>query len=421
MNVVVIGSGVVGVTTAYVLRRRGHDVTVIDRAEGPGLETSFANAGLLTPGMAEPWNAPGSWRVLLSSIGRSDAALQLRLSALPGLVCWGVTFLLNSRPKPFERNALSNLRLALYSLEVMEFLRQETGLEYGRAARGTLRLFRDQAALNRAATAARRGEFDGLSVRTLSTADVVELEPALAPIARLLAGALHYATDETGDAQRFCLALANHGRQHGVDFRFRTEVSSLEVRAGRVTAVLNDRERLIADRFIVAAGSYSTRLLRTLGLQLPVRPAKGYSVTFDCHEQRPPLSIPVVDDRLHAAIVPLGGAIRVAGTAEFAGYDLRLRPARIRNLLRMLKEVLPEAQFDSTTAKPWCGLRAMSVDGVPIIGPTPISNLLVNTGHGHLGWTMAAGSAQLLADLLSGDAPSIDPAPFALARFSAAR
>lgn len=421
MKVLVIGCGLVGLTTAYFLRRRGYEVTAIDRQEGPGRETSFANGALLTPGMAEPWNAPGCWRMLLASLGRSDAAMQVRLGALPALTGWGVTFLRNSTVNAFERSTLSNLRLAMYSLEVMRSLQQETGIEYGRAARGSLRIFRDQAALDEASEAARRLVSEGLRFQRLSRAETVEVEPALAPIENRLAGAIHYGTDETGDAYRFCVALADHIRKLGVEFRFRTEVSCLEVRSGHVTAAVSGGERFVADRYIVAAGSYTTPLLRHVGVRVPVRPVKGYSVTYNGLQGRPPLSIPVIDDHLHAAVVPLESAIRVAGTAEFAGYDLTLPAARIRNLLTLLQEVLPQAQLDPATARPWCGLRPMSADGVPIIGPTRLSNLLVNTGHGHLGWTMAAGSAQLLADLMCGEPPSIDPAPFPLARFAAAR
>jgi D-amino-acid dehydrogenase len=417
MKVLIIGSGLIGLTTAWFLRRNGHEVAVIDRAEGPGQETSFANGALLTPSMAEPWNAPGCWRVLLGSLGRSDAAMQLRLRALPAMAGWGLRFLSNSRAAIFERNTVSNSRLALYALEVLQSLRQQTAVEYGRTARGSLKIFRDQASLDLASEALARTSAKGADFRTLSNRETAELEPALAPIADQLAGAIHYGADETGDAYRFCVALAEHAKQQGVDFRFGTEVTSLEVRSGRITAVVAGSERFEADRYVVAAGSYSTPLLRRVGVNLPVRPAKGYSVTFDDHQDRPSLGIPVIDDHWHAAVVPLAGAIRVAGTAEFAGFDLTLSQARIQNLLKLLREVLPRARIDLGTARPWCGLRPMSVDGVPIIGPTPISNLFVNTGHGHLGWTMAAGSGQLLADLVSGNVPSIDPAPYALTRF----
>jgi len=421
VKIVVIGSGLIGLTCAYSLRRRGHEITVIDRADGAGRETSFANGSLLTAGMSEPWNAPGCWRVLLGSLGRSDAALQLRLRALPSLAGWGITFLRNSRPAAFERNTLSNLRLTLYSLKVLQSLRQQTGVEYGRSAKGSLKICRDDVSLDRASAAAARLQSEGLSSRRLSRDEAIELEPALAPIANALAGGIHYGVDETGDAYRFCVALAEHARRHGVEFRFRTEVTSLETRSGAVTAVVCNQERFSADRYIVAAASYSTPLLRRVGVHLPVRPAKGYSVTFDDRQGKPSLTMPVVDDSLHAAIVPLQGAIRVAGTAEFAGFDQTLNPNRIRNLRQLLQDVLPQGAFDPETASPWCGLRAMSADGVPIIGPTPVSNLLVSSGHGHLGWTMAAGSAELLADLICGDSPAIDPEPYAMRRFGPRR
>jgi D-amino-acid dehydrogenase len=417
MKVLVIGGGLIGLSSAYFLRRDGNDVTVIDRADGPGRECSFANGGLLTPGMAEPWNAPGCWRLLLKSLGRSDVAMQLRLRALPALAGWGIQFLRNSSATNFERNALSNLRLALHSLKVMHSLREETRIDYGHATSGSLKIFRSQAALDVAwGTAIRRLEKGALSKR-LSAAETVRLEPTLAPIADDLAGSIHCAADESGDAYQFCVALADYAKEQGVHFRFKSEVTSLELGSGRVTAAICRQEQLIADRYVLAAGSYSTPLLRQVRVSLPVRPAKGYSVTIGVPEGHQPLSIPVIDDHWHAAVVPLKNAMRVAGTAEFAGYDLTLSQDCISNLMRLLHEILPKVQFDPTTVKPWCGLRPMSVDGVPIIGPTSIPNLWVNTGHGHLGWTMAAGSGQLLADLVSGKAPSINSAPYALTRF----
>jgi D-amino-acid dehydrogenase len=416
MKVVIIGAGVIGLTSAFFLKQRGHDVTVIERDAGPGLETSFANGALLTPSMAEPWNAPGCWRVLLASLGRSDAAMQLRWRALPSLAGWGVALLRNSVAARFERGTLSNLRLALRSLAAMELIREQTGIEYGRVARGSLRVFRDAGVFARATAVARERSAHGLVSRALSPAEVVEVEPGLGSIASQLAGALHYPGDETGDAYRFCVALAEHARRQGVMFRFGTDVSALEVRHGQVVAAVTDQERLVADRYVVAAGSYSTPLLRRAGVHVPVRPVKGYSVTFN-HDARLLLNLPVADDHLHAGIVPLEGAIRVVGTAEFAGFDRTLNPARIQNLLGLLRQILPDAQLDFATATSWCGLRAVSADGVPIIGGTSLSNLMVNTGHGHLGWTMAAGSAQLLADLMTGEPAFIDPNPFSFSRF----
>jgi D-amino-acid dehydrogenase len=418
MQVIVIGSGLIGVTTAYFLRERGHEVTVIDRREGPALETSFANGALLTASMAEPWNAPRSWRVLLASLGRADSPMQLRFRALPSLMTWGIAFLRNSRVATFERSALSNLRMALYSLEMLKSIRQQTGIDYGHAASGSLRIFRDRAALDRASVAAERVQRQGLNFRVLSSEQTVELEPALAPIADQLAGGLHYATDQTGDAFRFCTELTEYLRLRGAEFRFNTEVSSLKTASGRITAVISGRDRLVADKYVVAAGSYSGVLLHGVGLRLAVRPAKGYSLTFSRRADQTTIRIPVVDDDLHAVIVGLPGAIRVAGTAEFAGYDLTLPKARIRNLMSLVGRILPWEQFDPAAAQPWCGLRAMTSDGVPIISTTPLQNLLVSTGHGHLGWTMAAGSGHLIADLICGGPAGIDPAAYSMTRFS---
>ena len=417
MKIVIIGAGLIGITTAYFLRRHGHEVTVIERAEGPARETSFANGGMLTPGMCEPWNAPGAWRVLLSSLCRSDASLQLHVRTFPGLVRWGTTFLRNSSAEAFERNHRRNLRLALYSLGIMRSLRDETHIEYGRAARGSLGLFREQSSLDHASEEASRLSAAGLTSRRLSTVEVVELEPALAPIADYLRGAIYYEADEVGDAHQFCVALADRARREGVEFSFGTEVSHVEVRSGQVTGLLSDRKRFVADRYVVAAGSYSSLLLAQAGVRLPVRPAKGYSLTFDDTPGQPRLNRPVIDNHLHAVIVPFEGALRAAGTAEFAGYDRTLNPARLQNLITLMRNILPQGNWDSARARPWCGLRPSSPDGVAIIGPTPIPNLWVNSGQGHLGWTLAAGSAQLLANLISGDTPAIDPAHYALARF----
>jgi D-amino-acid dehydrogenase len=390
---------------------------VLDRQPGPGLETSFANAALLTPSMSDPWNAPGVWRILLASIGRSDAPMQLRLPALPRLARWGVTFLRNSNREAFQRNRLANLRLGLHSLKLMPELRHQTSLQYNHSTVGTLRTFRDLTRLNHAYAAAKQLAAEGLSCRRLTPAEMVKIEPALAPIAAQLAGAIHHEMEENGDAHRFCVELADHDRTTGVEFRFDTEVQSLEARSGRMIAVHTTAGKFIADRYVVAAGSYSTDLLESAGVYLPVQPVKGYSVTFKGAGGPGSLTTPVVDDHLHAVVVPIGNDIRVAGIAEFAGYDRSLSPRRIRNLIGLLNQILPHERLDLAAAIPWCGLRPVSADGTPIIGQTGVENLLVNTGQGHLGWTLAAGSAHLLADIVSGTTPSLDPTPYALSRF----
>lgn len=418
MKALIIGSGLLGITSAYFLSRRGWEITVLDRRDGPGQETSFANGSLLTPGMPEPWNAPGSWRVLLASLGRADSPLKLRLKALPHLGGWGMGFLRNSTAERYHRNTVKNLKLALHSIEVLGLLRQQTGIEYGCASRGSLRLFRDPAALERALEWAEKLRSEGLTWQRLTGDEIVAREPALAPIGRQLAGGIHYPLDETGNAYEFCVALAEQARRGGVEFRFGTPVTGIEVRQGKVAAVLSGGTRFTADRYIISAGSYSPLLLGELGVRLPVRPAKGYSITFDNPRLDPPFRQPIADDDFHAVVVPVESVIRVAGTAEFTGYDLSLTESRIQNLLKLVRQVLPAGGFERAQARPWCGLRPMSVDGVPIIGPTPLGNLWVNTGHGALGWTLAAGSGQLLSDLLTGGSPAVDPGDYALARFN---
>ena len=420
MKALVIGSGLLGITSAYFLSRRGWEVTVLDRQEGPGQETSFANGSLLTPSMPEPWNAPGSWKVLLASLGRPDSPLKLRLKALPSLAGWGTGFLRNSSAERYHRNTVRNLKLALHSIEILGRLRQEIGIEYGCDLRGSLRIIRDPAALDRAVEWAEKLRPDGLTWRRLTPDDIVKMEPALAPIGKQLAGGIHYPVDETGNAYKFCVRLADQARRGGVEFRYRTPVTGIELSQGKVTAVLSGGTRFTADRYIVAAGSYSPLLLKQIGLKVPVRPAKGYSITFDTPHLDPPFQQPVADDDFHAVVVPLENVIRVAGTAEFTGYDLSLTESRIQNLVTLVKQVLPNGGFDRAKAKPWCGLRPMSVDCVPIIGATPIGNLWLNTGHGHLGWTMAAGSGQLLSDLMTGGTPGVNPEAYSLARFNGA-
>lgn len=418
MKICIVGSGLLGVSTAYFLRKRGHEVAVLERAEGPGLETSFANGALLTPSMPEPWNAPGCGRELLASLFRSDSALKLHARAVPSLAGWGLRFLGNSCSTRFEQNTRYNVRLALYSRAVLASLREATGITYGRRASGSLKIFRDGSALERANEAADRLRAEGLSFTPLSAADTVRLEPGLGPIAEALVGALHYDLDETGDAHRFCSVLTELLQRQGVEFRFGAPVTRVDARSGRVRTLWAGAESYSADCYVIAAGSYSAPLVKRLGIDLPVRPAKGYSLTVEDIHEAPSLRFPIIDDARHAAVVPLDGAVRVAGTAEFAGFDRTLEPRRVRNLESLLREVLPSARLPVASATAWFGFRPLSADGVPLIGATKLPNLFVNTGHGHLGWTMAAGSGQLLADLLEDRAPGIDPLPYDPRRFS---
>lgn len=417
MKVLIIGGGLIGISTAYALNQLGFSVRVVERRPGPGLETSFANGALLHPSLPEPWNSPGCWRTLARSLVRKDSAMKLRLSAVPGLARWGLRFLSYANPGDFHRSTLSNFHLAQYSLTRMHELREVTGIEYGRITCGTLRIFRTQTALESALRTLTPLANRGLEYRVLNREDVLALEPALEPIGKNLAGGIHYYADEGGDAYQYCLSLARYAESHGVNIRYGATFSGFEMSSDRVVAAICNGERITADHYVVAAASYTAPLLRGVGVNVPVAPAKGYSITFDNTVPRTTLATPVIDDELHAAVVPLPNAVRVVGTAEFAGFDLTLSQERIQNLLNLLSAILPDAQFDFASARPWCGLRPMSADGVAIIGPTPLKNVSLNTGHGHLGWTTALGSAYLLADLLAGKSPELDPTHYDLTRF----
>lgn len=419
MRVVVLGAGLLGLTSAYYLERAGQSVVVLEREDGPGLGTSYANGGLLHASLVEPWNAPGILGYVLRSLGREDAAMLLRLRALPSLAGWGLAFLRNSSPEPFRRNTRSNLALAQLSLREMQRLRAETRLEYQQSLGGAALVFRSEPA----AASARRevealAEF-GVIYEWLDRAALIAREPALAPVAGALAGALYYPADEVGDAHLYCRELAALLATRGVEFRYRTTVDGFERQGGRLGAARTAAGPVAGDAFVLACGSDSVALAKGLGLRLPVRPAKGYSITLARHDGDGSPQLPMIDSEMHVAITPLGHErLRVVGTAELAGFDRSIRPARIRNLLRVLELTLPRfaARIDHANLNPWAGLRPMSADGVPLIGATAIENLFLNTGHGHLGWTMAAGSARLLSEALLGGTPALPLADYRLDR-----
>jgi D-amino-acid dehydrogenase len=418
LHVVVVGGGLIGLSTAYFLLRRGAAVTVVERRDGPGRETSFANGGMMTPSMAEPWNSPNVAAQLLRSIGRRDAPLVIRLRAVPSLRGWGIRFLCNSMPSRFDRNTVKNIKLSRYSIEACALVRQETGIAYERSPTGTLRIFRRVHSLEQAA---RRAEFlrnHGVSFEVLDRARTVSLEPALGDVAAQLAGSIYFRDDEVGNAQLFCEGVASAVRAAGGQLLFDTVVTGWRRRGARLDAALTAQHALTADAFVLAAGSYSPALVRSLGMRVPVQPAKGYSVTIPAPSGAP--RVPVIDDALHAAVVPIGPSLRLVGTAEFAGFDLKVAPARMAALLALLDQLYPGifARADHAAARSWTGLRPMSADGVPILGRTAIENLYINTGHGPLGWSMAAGSGRAVADLISGADPEIDLRDYSLARFS---
>ena len=421
MHVVIVGCGVIGVTAAWYLVRAGARVTVLERRDGPALETSFANGSMLTPSLSAPWNAPGVWLKLIRYLGRKEAALLLRPAAFPGIIPWGLRFLRDSRPARHETNLKKNLRLCNYTLNMLGEIRSEAAVEYEADLSGVMEVCRDEAGMNRGRDRNRLLGADDVPAKELTPASLVEMEPALEPIQDELAGGFYYAADEVGDAYKFSCGLQQHAQRRGATFRFGTTVQGMRVRQGRVRGVrLSNGEEIAAEQVVVAAGSYTPQLVAPLGLRVPVCPAKGYSLTAPMPEELVPLRHAVLDDRYKAGVVPLGGRrIRVGGTVEFTGFNLDLSPERVANLRNLLAQVLPRhaGRIAAEDIQAWCGLRPASPDGVPIIGPTRVDGLSLATGHGHLGWSMAAGTGRALAEHMVGAGKEFPLDDYLLERF----
>jgi D-amino-acid dehydrogenase len=420
MNVVIIGAGVVGLASAYALHKAGAGVVVVERREGPALETSFGNGALQHPGLVEPWNSPGVGWDLLRWIGRDDAPILLHLGQVPALAFWGLKFLANSAPKRFETNALKNLRLALLSRREMTAMREDTRVSDHCRKTGTLVMARAPTALEAAKRHAELFAPHGITFRALNREEVVGAEPALAPIASAIAGGVFYPEDERGDSHVFCNEMTKYLQGRGVTFLFETDVTGFKADKKRLRAVDTAAGDIEADAFVMAAGSFSPGLLSPLKINLPVRPAKGYSATLLAKGNPHAPKMPVSDSALHAAVVPIGDdRVRVAGTAEFAGFDTEVRAARVNNLRSLMSKIYPKLS-ESVRAEDyssWAGFRPLSCDGVPTISRTKIENLYLNTGHGHIGWTTAAGSARLLADLVFERTPALAAGDYSIGRF----
>ncbi|HEV2332610.1 MAG TPA: D-amino acid dehydrogenase [Gammaproteobacteria bacterium] len=409
-STLVIGGGIIGVTTAWYLAERGVAVTLLERREAAALETSYANGGLVTPSQSDPWNGPGTVTHLIKWFGREDSPLLLRMRALPGMWRWGLRFLLASRAGPWWHATEANLRLGLYSADCLTMLRERLRLEYDSLNAGTLKVFRDGYAFERSVALAEALSAQGLSHRALGPADAARLEPLLEPVQGQLAGAIHYPKDASGDAQAFTRQLERKARGAGVEFRYGTEVTGLRRDSKRIGAVITPGGELEAESYVLAAGNASPALLATVGLPLPMYPVKGYSITVPAAEWTQLLGVPLVDFEHKTVLTPLGARLRIAGTAEFNGFDTSLNPRRGASILRRALALVPAlaAQVDVARVEHWAGLRPMTADGPPVLGATPLQNLFLNTGHGPLGWTLAAGSGRVVADLVVGRRPEID-------------
>ena len=416
-DVIVVGGGLAGLSSAYALHEAGYTVQVLERREDVGLETSFANGGILTPSMPDPWNAPGVHWQLLRWLGREDAPMLLRPRAIPGYFGWGLRFLAASAPRSYQTSMQANYRLCAYSLERLRAWRAALDLEYALGTRGTLEVYRNPHSFQQAVAEVRSLAPLGLIGEPLDPAATARLEPLLDEIRGDLVGAIHFPADESGDALLFCRGLRARLEARGVRVAVNTAVRALRVTAGRAGGVETAAGFVPGAHVVMAGGPWSTALLAACGVRVHVRPVKGYSLSVPIDPDSGPRHA-LSDDSLHAVMTPLGATLRLAGTAEFSGWDLSLRPGRVQALWRLLAALSPTLArtVDRSSARAWCGLRPMSADGRPYIGATSVAGLYVNTGHGHLGWTQAAGSASLLAQLISGAPTAIDPRPFALRR-----
>ena len=416
MRVVVLGAGIIGTTSAWYLAQAGHQVTVVDRQPVPGNETSFANGGQISVSHAEPWANPHVLPQVLHWLGREDAPLRWRWRADAAQLEWGLRFLRECLPGRTRHNIAAIVRLALYSRQCLQRLRGELGLEYDHLQRGILHIYTQRKEFATAVTAARVMREFGLDRETVNVERCLEIEPALGDARHLLVGGDYTPSDESGDAHRFTRALAEKAAEAGVDFRLNLTVDRLNPGKNSIASVavssVDGPETLHADAFVVALGSYSPLLLKPLGLRLPVYPAKGYSATlaFKETEAHAP-SVSLTDDERRLVFSRLGNRLRVAGTAEFNGYNLELNAVRCAALLQRTRQLFPALEFDGDPQF-WCGLRPATPSNVPIIGRAGrFDNLWLNTGHGTLGWTMSCGSAAALADLLGGQ-PALGDFPF---------
>lgn len=412
MRILVLGAGVVGTASAWYLHAAGHQVTVVDRQAAAGLETSFANGGQISVSHAEPWANPHVLPRLLKWLGRPDAPLRWHWRADPGQWLWGLRFLRQCLPGRTQANIAAILALALYSRGQLQRLREELGLEYEQLQRGILHIYTDQDELAAAMSAARLMARFGLDREMLDVRACVALEPALAGAEKLLVGGDYTPSDESGDAHRFTQALAARAAAAGVVFRHEQSIERIASAGGRVAGVVvrdaqGESSLLTADAYVVALGSYSPLLLRPLGIRLAICPAKGYSATLPLADGAVAPTVSLTDDEHKLVFSRFGNRLRVAGTAEFAGYDLALDELRCQALMRRTRQLFPDLRL-AGEPQFWCGLRPATPSNVPYLGRSRLPNLWLNTGHGTLGWTMACGSAAVLSDLIDGRRPAPD-------------
>lgn len=417
MKVVILGAGVIGVTSAYYLAKAGHEVTVVDRQPAAAMETSFANAGEVSPGYASPWAAPGIPVKAMKWLFMSHAPLVLRVNPDPRMYLWIMRMLANCTANRYAVNKGRMVRVAEYSRDVLKQLRADTGISYDDRAQGTLQVFRTQKQVDHAADDIAVLKSYGVPFEVLDADGSIACEPGLKPVKSLIAGSLRLPGDETGDCHIFTQTLAKMAADLGVTFKYDTTIYGIETAGDEISGVATSAGRLTADKYILSLGSFSPVIGRQIGLSLPVYPVKGYSITVPIVDYGRAPESTIMDESYKVAITRLGDRIRVGGTAELSGYNTRLDERRKGTLVRSLTDLFGNAG-DVSQSTFWTGMRPMTPDGTPIIGQSKWRNLLLNTGHGTLGWTMACGSARVVADMVSGVRPEIDIADLDLGRYA---
>jgi D-amino-acid dehydrogenase len=408
MRIVVLGAGVVGTSTAYMLAKDGHEVEVIDRQDKAAMETSFSNAGMVSPGHAYTWASPRAPKILWQSLFRDDTALKFRPSLDPALWSWSLKFLKECPAERAAINTANKVRLCMYSQALFDELHRTEGVRYDRHVGGALYLYRDKDHFDRGVGAMSVLTDNGVTLQPIGPERIVDIEPALSGEKDNLAGAIYCPTDESGDCHAFTNALADKLQDSGeVRFRWQTEIHEIVADAGRITKVRTSAGDVTADAFVLALGSYSPLLSKTIGLKLPVYPVKGYALTIPVGQRNTAPKVCGVDEKYLIASSRLGDRLRVTAKADFAGYDRTHSEADFGHMLKTIRGLFPDGA-DYEKASRWAGLRPMTPKGTPILGASPLKNLFLNTGHGHIGWTMSLGSARIVADIIGGKRPAID-------------
>ena len=417
MKVLVLGSGVIGVTNAWYLAKEGHEVTVVDRQPEAALETSYGNAGMISPGYAMPWAAPGVPIKAMKWMMQDLAPLAIQPKLDSSMYIWMSKMLRNCSEAAYAVNKERMLRIAEYSRDCFVDLRKEIDIDYEQRTGGTLQLFRTQKQLDSAAKDMAILKECDVPFEALDTAGCVKAEPALAYVNEKIVGGLRLPGDETGDCFKFTNALAEECKKMGVKFKMKTDILNINTDGGEVVNVSTSRGKMTSDAYLVALGSYSTLMLSKIGLKVPVYPIKGYSLTLPIIDPSKAPTSTIMDETYKVAVTRFDDRIRVGGTAEIASYNKELEEKRRANVEFVVNDLFPGGG-DIEQAEFWTGLRPMTPDGTPILGETNISNLFLNTGHGTLGWTMSLGSGKYVADVISQKTPDIDSEGLSVARYS---